>query len=83
MMTNCREAAALCSERLDRRLPLGKRIALALHLALCSLCRRYAKQMLFLEKSCAELAARPSGEDALSPQARERIRARIREKSRL
>lgn len=42
---SCRRAAQLLSEAMDRRLSLGERLALQLHLRLCVLCERYRRQL--------------------------------------
>ena len=76
---DCREAARLQSESLDRRLPLSKRVGLRLHLVYCKWCRRYGRQISFLRSAAREStehdpAAPPQ---ALSADARERIKRRL------
>ena len=44
-MLNCKDATQLTSRRFDEKLPLGKRIALRLHLMMCIHCARYARQL--------------------------------------
>jgi len=41
----CRDVPERASELLDGSLPLRARLALRLHLAMCSMCRRYLDQM--------------------------------------
>ena len=78
---NCREATRLQSEALDRPLGLGQRIGLRIHLVLCKWCRRYGKQIAFLRSA----AHRHEEQDeclppqSLPPEARERIKRRLRE----
>ena len=80
MMISCRQAAELASERLDRRISLGERLRLRLHLALCRSCSRYQRQLRFLRRAVHGLARRPSPPEAaqrLPEDARERIRRRL------
>ena len=59
MMLSCKEAARLVSQGLDRRLGLGERLALRLHLAICDGCKNFRKQVLFLRRAVARLGNRP------------------------
>jgi hypothetical protein len=58
MMLTCKEAAQLVSQGLDRRLGLGERLALRLHLFVCEGCTNFRKQAAFLRKAMARLADR-------------------------
>ncbi|MBU0498576.1 MAG: zf-HC2 domain-containing protein [Gammaproteobacteria bacterium] len=51
-MLNCKEAARLVSEGMDRKLGLGERLSLGLHLALCRGCRHFRRQADFLRTAC-------------------------------
>lgn len=80
MMITCRQAAELVSERLDRRLSLGERLRLRLHLALCRSCARYQTQLRFLRRALKRRArqpAKPEPGQRLPEDARERIRRRL------
>lgn len=77
-MMSCRKAAELTSEAHDRRLTLRERAALRLHLALCAVCRRYARQLEFIRAAARRLERAAVGREGLAPAARERIRARLR-----
>jgi hypothetical protein len=55
MMLSCKEAARLVSQGLDRRLGLGERLALRLHLAICDGCTNFRKQVVFLRRAVARL----------------------------
>lgn len=47
----CKQVSALIVAREDRRLPWQERLALQLHLAHCSACPRFARQMLTLRNA--------------------------------
>jgi len=48
---SCREASRLISQGLDRRLSLGDRIALRLHLFVCDACTRLTRHVRFLRRA--------------------------------
>lgn len=81
-MLSCKEAAALISESLDRKLPLGQRMALRLHLLMCRFCSRYRAQLLTLRAAIrrymeeVELAG-SAGPFFLSEESRRRIRQAV------
>ena len=80
IMPSCREALRLQSEALEHPLPAARRPGLWLHLVLCKWCRFYGRQIRFLRLAAHEhpdefAQADPRG---LSPEARERIRQKIR-----
>ncbi len=45
---SCKQISRLISESMDRRLPLSTRMGIRFHLMMCTLCRRYRKQLLFI-----------------------------------
>ncbi len=51
MHLSCREATRLLSQREDRKLTLGERAALRLHLAICRGCRAVSEQIPFLRRA--------------------------------
>jgi hypothetical protein len=53
MNLSCKEATRLLSQREDRKLALGERVALRLHLALCRGCRAVSEQIPFLRRALA------------------------------
>ena len=53
---SCKETSRLVSQGLDARLPLGRRIAVRVHLAICTGCANFRNQMLFLKKAISTLA---------------------------
>ena len=54
-MLSCEEATRLLSEAQDRKLVLPEKLRLEIHLAMCSGCRHYRKQMSFLRAACQRL----------------------------
>ena len=83
IMPTCRQASRLQSEALDQSLSLPKRFGLRLHLLVCQWCRRYGKQIRFLRQAAHghpdevnEAVPR-----TLSPEARERLKRSLRDKS--
>jgi len=55
MMLTCKEVSRLASQGLDRRLGLGERVRLRLHLAICDGCRNFRRQLAFLRQAVARL----------------------------
>jgi len=51
MILSCKQATRLISERRDRKLDLGSRIALGLHLAICEGCGAVSRQIDFLRRA--------------------------------
>lgn len=83
-MLTCKEASELVSQSYDRRLSWGERLGLRLHLAICSACTRFARQLRFLRAAArvfgtagAELGAT----ERLPPEAKQRIADSLRRKS--
>ncbi len=48
----------LVSRALDARLSVGERLRVRLHLAICSACRQFARQVRLLRSATRQLAAR-------------------------
>lgn len=83
-MLRCREVSKLVSESMERELPLRQRLQVWMHLAMCRLCAGFARQLRLLRRAAREnperLAADPAEpEPALSQEARERMKAALRE----
>jgi len=77
-MLTCKEASFLASKQLDDKLTWRERIGLWLHIAMCSSCRRYVRDIQKLQ-----IVIRKAGQTGqvllsdsvkLSAQARKRIR---------
>ena len=85
-MLRCREISKLVSESMERRLPLRQRMELWMHLKLCRLCAGFARQTRLLGQAARQNSERLVGdtmtpEATLSPGARERIKAALRDSS--
>lgn len=50
-MRSCRDITALVSQGLDRKLSLGERVAINLHIMMCSRCRNFQRQTRFIRKA--------------------------------
>jgi hypothetical protein len=50
-MISCKEATELVSRSLDSPLDWRQRLGLRLHLLVCSLCREFRRQLLFLREA--------------------------------
>jgi hypothetical protein len=57
-MLDCREATGLMSQARERHLSLRERVALRLHWAMCSACRRFDRQMDVLRAAARRFASR-------------------------
>lgn len=87
-MLTCRDASHLISERQERPLGFRERWGIKLHLLICVNCRRFEQQMALMRQALRMLGKRAeavaaSDDDStdLSPEARERIRKALVERS--
>ena len=48
---SCQEASRLLSQRQDRPLGFWERLKLRAHLALCEMCTRFSKQLVFMREA--------------------------------
>ena len=75
-IASCRAASRLMSISLDRRLLVREQVAMQVHLAMCSACRAYRRQIRRIDAILRQATeARLPGGEALDVAARERIRA--------
>ncbi len=51
-MLNCKQAAALMSQRMDKELGMLQKLSLRFHLMMCGGCRNFNRQMEFLRRGC-------------------------------
>ncbi len=83
-MLRCREISKLVSESMERKLSFREWLELRMHLVMCSVCNGFAKQVRFLRLAARRGAQRfhdsqTDAEVKLSPEARARIRASLRD----
>jgi anti-sigma factor ChrR (cupin superfamily) len=79
MKINCEEASRLASQALEGPLSWWQRIKLRFHARMCSWCEGQHREMSALRKACRSCDADVSPTQELSPAARQRILAVIRE----
>ncbi len=81
-MLRCREVSELVSRSLDEPLPLMTRLQVAFHLAMCGMCRGFARQLRWLRdlvRREADEKLPPADErDHLSEAAKDRIKNAMR-----
>ena len=82
-MLSCKETSLLISQGLDSKLPLHKRIALRVHVLMCSACRTYRRQVTALHGLIARrfkkiLFLEEPDRIRLPADARERIKTALR-----
>ncbi|PKY11524.1 hypothetical protein B1757_04650 [Acidithiobacillus marinus] len=80
-MLTCRDAAKLLSISQDQSLSHREQWALKMHLLFCSSCRRYARQLRWMDQ-LFHLAAGRWSTFHLSPEARKKICTRMEEAER-
>ena len=75
---DCEQIARFISDGMDRRLPLGKRIGVRMHLMMCRMCRGYTANLQALRKLSAKAGSMfaPSNV-SLSDSARDRMRQKL------
>ena len=83
-MLRCREISKLVSESMERQLPFRQRMEVWMHLMLCRLCAGFARQTRFLRRAAKQNPERLAGDSStseatLSQEARERIKAALRD----
>lgn len=62
-MLKCKEVTHLVSESQDRKLSLSERLQLEMHLAMCTGCSNFRRQMSFLREACRNYRGVGSGKD--------------------
>ncbi len=82
LMPSCSETAELISQGRDQDLAWHQRMGVRVHLVMCALCRRYERHLEFLgilSATAGELSASDHAHsgDCLSPDCKERIKARL------
>lgn len=77
-MLSCKQTTELASNRLDAPINGWQKLGMGLHLALCANCRRYAKQLKFLQRVFTNADNQALG-PLLSDEARQRIRQKLQD----
>jgi len=82
IMLNCQQVSRLLSERQERRLTLHERAGLQLHLMMCGECRRFSRQIDWIQRILgrARDAEQCPVDQAMPDAARERIRHALQER---
>lgn len=57
-MLNCKDTTRLVSQQQEKTLSFSKRMALRVHLLMCSGCRNYNKQIDFIHKACRRFSGK-------------------------
>lgn len=78
-MTTCKETTELASRAMDTRLPFSERLALRMHLTICTNCARFAQQIEDMRK-VFRMDKIDDAEPGLSEAARQRIETELQNK---
>ncbi len=82
-MLSCKEVTWLCASEELRRAPLARRLAVRLHLMMCTHCRRYVRQLRLIGMAAREevrrLLPNPRRVAELELTIKERLRAEAQE----
>jgi len=83
-MLSCKQASQLLSQSLDSKLSRSELVALRLHLMLCSMCRRFGRQVTGIQSALRRFRRQVEQDETvtLSTEARQRI-ARALESQRI
>jgi len=65
IMPSCKETASLVSQSMDGKLPWLDRLGMRYHLLICRFCRRYEKQIRWIESRVKAVPA--VGKEKLDP----------------
>jgi len=79
-MTTCKETTELASRAMDERLPFGERMALRMHLAICTNCARFTRQLHEMRRLFQLETAANDAVPGLPPEARHRIASELQNK---
>jgi len=80
-MYSCKQASELTCKAQDQSLSLREKLSLRMHLIMCTMCRRYAKQISFIRRATQRLSEDAEGDKNihLSEEGRERITNKIKQ----
>jgi len=78
----CKEVTRMASEAMERKPSLRQRLDMKLHLLICTLCRRYVRQLQFMrdavQQHAAQIETGASPPAALSNETRDRLKQSLR-----
>ena len=80
-MFRCKDVSHKVSQSMDAALPFHQRMAIWMHLLMCRYCYRFRSQLMTLRKLSRMTVHDPVdvlSNETLSPQARERIKGKLR-----
>ena len=84
LRVTCQDTTPLISELMDHRLPLGKRMRLKFHLAICEVCCFYQNQLEVIRALARKLQAEEAPtqqEVVLSEQAKTKLKDALKQSS--
>ncbi|MDO9220716.1 MAG: zf-HC2 domain-containing protein [Thiobacillus sp.] len=76
-MPTCKETTELASRAMDKRLPIGDRIAMRMHLAICKNCMRFTQQLQDMRRLLQTETTANDDMPGLTPEARQRIASEL------
>jgi Putative zinc-finger len=79
-LPTCRETTELASLAMDKRLPFADRIAMQLHLAMCTNCTRFVHQLKEMRRQFRIETAASDDTPGLTQEARQRIASELQNK---
>jgi predicted anti-sigma-YlaC factor YlaD len=79
-MTTCKETTELVSRAMDEGLSLGDRVAMKMHLAICTNCRRFTRQIHAMRRLFRLETRANDDAPGLAPEARQRIANELQNK---
>jgi len=80
-MCHCDEVTRRVSESMDRKLPMGQRILVRMHLMMCRYCSRFRRQLQAIRNAARldDFSFEPfDADDTLSENARSRIKQAVK-----
>ncbi len=80
IIPTCRDMSRLSSEALDHNHPTLMKLRMAVHLIFCRLCRRYARQLRWLNRAGKSMPDEVLLGVQLPPTCRDRIKEALRKK---
>lgn len=83
LMISCKKSTELMEKRISFSLSLSEKIQLNIHKQLCTYCRRYEKQSIFIEKLLQSQSRNTESVPAISDEKASEVIAKILDKNNL